>query len=188
MEDTVLTPNALPHDWEGDFLSQTSIDSLLGSLSSGACDLPLFAKMKKSLPIVSVRACFPFSEDEALGIEREKTTLYDAAVTLSPGEELTLSEISGSGRLAALGLYEESLTALAAAALGGLIIRIYSDGGVRPSASVKLADLVKLGGKRPLNVSYAQSVRFVLVNEGGKAVTLEKLSIFISCLPVHFLT
>jgi hypothetical protein len=44
---------------------------------------------------------------------------------------------------------------------------------------VKLSDLVKLGGERPLNLAYRKGVRFVLVNEGDKDVTLANLSVFV---------
>ncbi|MDR1623007.1 MAG: hypothetical protein LBS00_11585 [Synergistaceae bacterium] len=59
------------------------------------------------------------------------------------------------------------------------VLLVLVDGSVRPSAAVKLADLVKLGGERPLNLTYSKSVRFILANESGKTATLAKLSIFV---------
>jgi hypothetical protein len=62
--------------------------------------------------------------------------------------------------------------------LSDLFIRVYVDGNVRPSAVVQLSDLVKLGGTRPLNLTYGKGVRFVLDNESGKSVSFRYLSLF----------
>jgi hypothetical protein len=108
----------------------------------------------------------------------KETEIYDAPATLSAGEEIILKEITGAGRFSALNLSEESLASLGKVSLEGIILCIYVDGGVRPTARVNLSDLVKLGGSRPLNISYAANVRFVLINEGNAVVTVEKLSVY----------
>jgi Ca-activated chloride channel family protein len=184
VDGTVLTPNALPYGWYEEILAFSApARSFVPSAGGGA---PLMLK-KKSMG-VSYKMQFHnipnllMADSPAASLEPESkvTTIYDAAVKLQAGEELTLSEISGAGRLSALSLSEESLTSLIGEILEGLTLRIYADGGTRPSARVKLADLVKLGGNRPLNIYYTQSARFVMVNDGGKTVTLKKLSVFVS--------
>jgi Ca-activated chloride channel family protein len=124
--------------------------------------------------------------------------IYDAQITLSAAEasvkEFVLGEIFGSRRLIGLAFSDESLALLAGEKkkkLDGLTLHVYVDGGARPSVSATLADLMKLGhpldvsydlmkpgSKRPRKVSYTQSVRFTLTNEGRREVTLKKLSLF----------
>jgi len=180
VSDTALTPNAFPHGWDKTFFSHSFGDSTgLCSIAPAASSIP--AKSHQSWLRGSMQnLLFSADLEDCFEVERSEMMIYNASITLSAGEEFALSEISGARGLFALYLSEESLASLDVENMEGITLRIYSDGGARPSASVKLSDLVKLGGKRPLNISYAQSARFVLVNETGKIVKLKKLSIFVS--------
>ncbi|MDR2136712.1 MAG: VWA domain-containing protein, partial [Synergistaceae bacterium] len=187
--DTLLTPNALPSGWDDGWDDDASTFYESG-IPSGFFGRPMMV-MPASAPPVGAMMGRPFrrSSSRAMGAsmddagagdgaEPEKTSIYDSEVTVpGAGEaalgEVVLKEITGSGRLSGLGLSEESLKSLGGENLSKLFIhvyiRIYIDGNVRSSAAVKLSDLVKLGGERPLNLVYGKSVRFVLSNESDKA-------------------
>ncbi|MDR1977196.1 MAG: VWA domain-containing protein [Synergistaceae bacterium] len=175
--DTVLTANALPHGWDDAFM-YASAGRPTGP--SGAMEAPCAAPpMSRLCQVANAQA---FALFDAKDVKEDAVSgnipIYDAGITVPGAGEVELKEIAGSGRLSGLSLSETSLKALSGEKLEGLLIRIFIDGGASPSAGVKLSDLVRLGGERPLNISYAQSARFVLANDGDETVTLENLSIF----------
>jgi Ca-activated chloride channel family protein len=201
VSDTVLTANALPGGWDdGSAYSAYSAYSAAGSASvamglvamgapspiprgrprssGGAAnrDSTFFASLSLSgLPDVDMKN-MDMGKAAAFG----KTPIYDAAVTVPGAGEVELKEIAGPRRLSGLALSKESLRALSGKKLDGLLIRVFVDGGASPFAEVRLSDLVKLGGERPLNLACGKSVRFTLKNTGKETANLEKVSLLIS--------
>ncbi|MDR3230435.1 MAG: VIT and VWA domain-containing protein, partial [Synergistaceae bacterium] len=163
VEETILTPNALPDGWDGNFM----YSPIMGAPRMSCAPQRLIMLCCDSEPNMD-------EEDSP----ESTITIYDGAITVPGAGEVTLKEMTGSGRLSGLVLSGESLNALAGDGekMDGLYVLVYVDGGTSPSARVRLSDLVRLGGKRPLNIAYDKNVRFTLRGDGD-AATLEKLSL-----------
>lgn len=186
VEETVLTPNALPVGWHEGFVSASFSRLSARRTGRGAASASRFsasasagsfcASSCMSMPAMS---CLSFDVEPEDDTNTEGQCIWDGKITVPGSGEIILKEFNESKTFSDLYLSTDSMKLLEKENLKGFIIRIYVDGEVTSSVAVKLLDLVKLGGERPLNLVCKRGVRFVLVNEGANSVALKKLTLFV---------
>jgi hypothetical protein len=170
VSDTVIVPNALPEGWNENPNAGGYI-----LLKSAASPAPMQSDMAYSFSLGAQALTDSFEITEP-----KETEIYDSDAKVPGLGEFTLKEIQGSGTLSGLILAEKSIWALAKVKnMNRLFVRIYVDGGITPSAAVRVFDLFRMKGRRPLNVRYSQSVKFVLTNENPEDVELKNLKLSI---------
>ncbi|MDR3331349.1 MAG: VWA domain-containing protein, partial [Synergistaceae bacterium] len=180
---TVQVSNALSQGWSEDFVSGRFMlaPAMPKGLEMGYAG-PKASETRSSTSEASQRLIVE-SLRSSSGRNPEKTSetaIYDSNAEIPGGGEVLLKKIAGSGRISGIILSGDSIKSLSGVKNSqNLVIRVYVDGGTSPSASVRLSDLVKLNGRRPLNLAYSRTVRFALANEGSDSAVLDDLSLSI---------
>ncbi|MCW5850100.1 MAG: VWA domain-containing protein [Anaerolineae bacterium] len=182
VEQTVVVANALPAGWSENFLGGpvrlAMASAPMASRSGGG---PMFAKARRASSglrsFVSGAVASQAAPDSAppppqpklfaifTGVppmDQGQAVLFDSTRTEDKGKALP------SGTLARLRVHFSG-TAPTPDALAGLTLLLFVDDMTTPRARVRLADLVRQGGDRPLNVARGPqaAVRLTLVDEQG---------------------
>jgi Ca-activated chloride channel family protein len=194
VEGTVAVANALPAGWSDKFLSapagaaapvyfsammaqpSPSVPPTLRSLGLGSGSAMLRRKFARPQADLSMGAGLPEAEPmAAVAVKREP--IYIGRPVLANGEAVLLdtaraedaAKAPASGVLTKLVIHFGKGTPPAASLDAGLFLLIFVDDLASPRARVRLADLVRLGLERPLNIarSAGQVVKVVLADANG---------------------
>lgn len=184
VEATVLVPNALPDGWSGEFVTDVSCCK-----PAPAASMAMPAGGIAANPLKRAKAVF--KKDRSLGIDqayymprkaakeldymRGAITIFTGMPTVVNGEAIIYdsrsSAFPGKTDVATfITQLKVTFTDGAPASLDkGLKLLVFVDDMLAPRASVSLADLVRTGGARPLNVSVdaGMRVKIVLVDTNG---------------------
>ena len=109
-----------------------------------------------------------FSEETQT--RKRETPLFSGVPALINGQAVLADEVrSTAGTLTRLNVQFPQGAPDAATIGNGVVLLLYVDDLATPRARVRLADLLRQGGNRPLNIRYTagQRVRLVLADENG---------------------
>jgi Ca-activated chloride channel family protein len=199
VQGTVAVANALPASWSDDFASRSAMAPpapmmMMHAMASGPMPTApgagiggLFKRAAKGMVRADLSVALPSTggqpEAEPVAAAASDTLVYRGPAVTSGGT-LVLADTSTGGD-AALKNAVGTITELRLSFPGpggapkpadldkGLALLLYVDDLSSPRAKVRLADLVRQGGKRPLNVMRlaGQTLRIVLVDENGAWAT-----------------
>ena len=182
VEQTVVVANALPAGWSEHFLGgPVRLAMASAPMASGSGGGPMFAKATPRAMIGDSFLAAPSTPRASRGtpppppqpktfavfagvprVEQGQVVLFDSVRREDKGKPLP-------SRMLTRLRVQFSGTAPTQQALAGLTLLLFVDDMTTPRARVRLADLVKQGGERPLNVARGpkQAVRLVLLDEQG---------------------
>ncbi len=191
VEGTVAVVNALPAGWSGRFVSppgavlyqsammsspSPSVSPSLRSAGLGAMPAMFRKRSARPLADLAVSSGAPEAEPAAEPAARVEP-VFQGRPVFSGGEAVLLdtarakdaSRVPASGVLVKLVIQFPQGTPPAGSLDAGLYLLIFVDDLASPRARVRLADLVRLGLERPLNIarSAGQVVKLVLADANG---------------------
>ena len=176
VETRLIVPNAKPAEWSDTFLSTAqSFGAAPGGVGRGGMLRSMAAPMSSSavqaMPAMAGAAGLRRHRDRGEASSTREIEVF-AGVPALRGDEAVLADASGDPFPEEAHLTRISVEVSAgdrSRISSGLTLLLFVGDMAQPRARIRLADLIRLGGSRPLNVlkSRGENVRIVLRDPDG---------------------